>query len=69
MSSTAQRTVLTYGEGRLTSAEGVAIGLTNFGTVRGTAYLRPPATKEKKRERNMVVIVLPGIEGMVPNLL
>jgi hypothetical protein len=61
--------VLTCGEGRLTLAEGVAMDLTNFGEVRRTAYLRPPATKGKKQERNMVVIVEPVVEGMAPILL
>ena len=34
------------------------MNLANFGAVRWTAYLRPPATKEGKRERNMVVVML-----------
>ena len=42
---------------KLTSAEGVATNLENFGTGRWMAYLRPPATKEGKRERSMVAAV------------
>lgn len=62
MSSAAQRTMLTREEQMLTSAEGVDAGLVNFGAVRCTAYLRPPATKEKKWDRSMVVIVVPVVE-------
>ena len=38
----------------------VATNLVNFGTVRRMEYLRPPATKEGKRERNMVAVVTRG---------
>jgi hypothetical protein len=31
--------------------------LANFGAARWTAYLRPPATKEGKRERNAVAVM------------
>ena len=36
----------------------MAINLANFGAVRWTAYLRPPVTREGRRERNIVVVVL-----------
>jgi len=54
---TAQHPLLTHRNRRLTSAEGVATNLANFGTVRWAAYLRPPATKEGKRERNVVAVM------------
>jgi len=34
------------------------MNLANFWAVRWTAYLRPPATKEGRRERSMVVVIL-----------
>ena len=59
----------THGKKGLTSAEGVVINLANFGTVRWTAYLRPPANKEGRRERNMVVVIARAetrYEGQIP---
>ena len=45
------------------------MSLTNFGAVRCTPYLRPPATRGKRQERNMVVIVELVVEGMALILL
>ena len=47
-------------EGKLTSAAGVARNLANFGAVCWTAYLRPPAIKDGKRERSIVAIAVPA---------
>ena len=43
---------------KLTSAEGVATNLENFGTDRWMTCLRPLATKEGKRERNVVAVMV-----------